>query len=120
MFMDERIAHSLAEKYLGVLVNANLDMRQQCALTSQRANRILGCIKIRVTSRLREVILPACSALVRPHLEYCIQIWSPQYRREIPVGVSSEEGHRNDLWNGAHLLQDRLRELGLFGIQRRV
>lgn len=74
---NERIECSHAEKDLGVMVDGKLDMSQQCALPTQKANRILDCIKRSVASRLREGILPLCSMLVRPHLEYCLQMWSP-------------------------------------------
>jgi len=78
-----RIEHNPVRKELGVLVYAELNISQQCALTAQKANlSLIGCIKRIVASRLREVILPLCSALLR-HLEFCIQMWSSQYRRDM-------------------------------------
>ena len=66
-------------------MDGKLDMSQQCVLTDQKVNHILGCIKRNVGRRSREVILTNCSALVRPHLEYCVQMWSSQYRTDIDL-----------------------------------
>ena len=82
--------------------------------------RALRAIKSSVASRTREVILVPCSALVRPHLEYCIQMWSPQYRGDTDLPECIK-------WRTANMIpamgqlpyEDRLRELGLFSPEKR-
>ncbi|GAB0175353.1 hypothetical protein GRJ2_000000500 [Grus japonensis] len=82
---DEWIESSPAENDLRISVDEKLNMGQQCALTAQKANHILGCIKRSVANRSREVILPLYLALMRPHLEYSIQLWGPQYKTDMEL-----------------------------------
>ena len=67
------------------MVDLKLNTIQQCALVARRANRIPGCIKQGIASWSREVIVPLCSALLRPHLEYCAQFWAPQYKKDVKL-----------------------------------
>jgi len=83
--VGEWLESSPEEKDLGALGDEKLNMSQQCSLVAQKANCLLGCIKRSVASRSRDVILPLCSALVRPHLEYCILLWSPQHNKDMDV-----------------------------------
>ena len=100
---EELPESSPVEKNLGMLADKKLDMSQQCALAAWKDKSILGCIRKGAASRVRKVIVPLCSALVRFHLEYCVQAWNPQYRKD--VGVGPEEGHGDDQRAGPALQQ---------------
>ena len=104
---------------MGVSIDERLNMSWQCALAAQKANCILRCTKGSVTSRSRGVILPLYSVLVRPQLEYRVQFWSPQHKKDMEL-LEQAQRRATKMIRGREYLPygDRLRDPGFFSLGR--
>ena len=60
-------------------------MGKQCSAAVLKANRILGMIKHKFTDRSPDTIMALYKSLVRPHLEYCCQMWNPHFSKDIKL-----------------------------------
>ena len=66
----EGLENCAEEKDLGVLVDGQLNIIQQCAQMAKKADSILACMRNSAASRSRD---PLYLTLVRLHLKYCVQ-----------------------------------------------
>ena len=63
----------MKKKDLGVTMNANMKVSEQCKIAASKGNQVLGMIRRNITYNEKGLIIPLYKTIVRPHLEYCIQ-----------------------------------------------
>ncbi len=76
---------TVKEKDLGVTMNANMKVSEQCIIAASKGNQALGMIRRNITYKENSLIVTVYKAIVRPHVEYCIQAWNPHLSKDIDM-----------------------------------
>jgi len=108
------------EKDLGVIVSDDLKWEKQCTAAVKQANKVLGMIKRNFVDRSKETIMALYKSLVRPHLEYCVQIWNPYLVKDIKL-IEGVQRRATKLVQGIEnwKYDERLKYLGLTRLEKR-
>jgi len=123
----KQIESSPTEKDLDILVDEKYGMNPQCALAAQKANCILGCIKISMASRARGGgSAPLLGSHAIPPGVLHLSLGSLKQDRHGPVRAGSEEDQQLQrramkmIRGLEHLCyEERLRELWLFNLEKK-
>ena len=116
------LSKTVNEKELGVTMNANMKVSEQCRIAASMGNQVLGMILRNITYNEKSLIIPLYQEIVIPHLEYCIQAWNPYLRKDIDM-LEKVQRRATKLIPGLIDLtksyEERLKECGLTTLETR-
>ena len=78
---DAVLGRTTQEKDLVVTLSDDMKVSEQCGIAASKGYQILGPIRRPIMYKEKQLTVPLYKAIVRPHLEYCIQAWGP-YRKK--------------------------------------
>uniref|UniRef100_A0A4W3H721 Reverse transcriptase domain-containing protein n=1 Tax=Callorhinchus milii TaxID=7868 RepID=A0A4W3H721_CALMI len=116
----ERLDSVSVQRDLGDLVHQSQKVSLQVQQATKKANGMIAFIAKGLEYKSREVLLQLYRALVRPHLEYCVQFWSPYLKKDI-LALDGVQCRFTRLVPGMRGLtyEDRLNKLGLYSLEYR-
>ena len=98
-------------------MNANMKVSEQCRIA---ASKVLGMIRRNITYKEKSLIIPLYKAIVRPHLEYCIQAWNPHLRKDVDMLEKIQRRATKLIPELSDLTyEERLKECGLTTLETR-
>ena len=88
------LSKTMKEKDLGVTMDNNMKVSEQCRIVASKGNQMLGMIRRNMTYKDNNLIVPLYKAIGRPYLEYGIQAWSPYLRKCIFICLKNYRGEQ--------------------------
>ena len=92
---EKKLKKSTSERDLGVIICNTGKPSKQCITAASKANCTLGLIKRNIKSRDKDVIIRLYKTLVRPKLEYCVQVWNPFLKKTLKFLKKCKGGPQN-------------------------
>ena len=103
--MNGRTLRSInIQRDLGVQVHSFLKVATQMDKVVKKAYGMLAFIGRGIEYRNWQVMLQLYRTLVRSHLEYCIQFWSPHYQKDVEALKRVQKRFTDVAWYGGHQL----------------
>ena len=66
-------------------MSADMKVSEHHGIAVSKDNQMLGLIRRNITYKEKKLIISLYKAIVRPHLEYCIQAWRPYCKKDIDM-----------------------------------
>uniref|UniRef100_K7F1Z4 Reverse transcriptase domain-containing protein n=1 Tax=Pelodiscus sinensis TaxID=13735 RepID=K7F1Z4_PELSI len=118
--MRANLATTNQERDRGVIVDSSLKTSTQSAAAVKKANRMLGIIRKGIENKTQNILLPLYKTMVHPHLEYCVQMWSPHLKKDL-LALERVQKRATKVIRGLERVpyEERLKRLGLFSLEKR-
>ena len=108
------------QRDLGVQVHRSLKVATQVEKVVKKAYGMLAFIGRGIEFKNWQVMLQLYRTLVRPHLEYSVQFWSPHYQKDVEALEKLQKRFTRMLPRMEGIsYEERVEKLGLFSLERR-
>ena len=115
-----KIRETSCEKDLGILIDKDLNFKEQTSASVNKANQKLGIIRRTFAKLSPKMFIILYQMIVRPHLEYAVQLWAPHHQG-LMNKIEAVQRRATKMVKGFNRLSysERLKELDLMSTEAR-